>query len=178
MLKDIAQGDGDLTKRLAVEQRDEVGELCRYFNQFAENIQHIIQDIASATHQLSASAKELPQVSMQTNKGVREQEVALVEINSANEELRTRIAEQKLVMEDVMDLVNSYEQSPGLAQVIQTLQPVVTAFDAVTREEASSDISKSGGAIVIGGGPRYTASEEVLAQITEAVSTARNQLVK
>ena len=33
-------------------------------------------------------------------------------------------------------------------------------------------------AIIIGGGPRYTASEEVLAQITEAVTTARNQLVK
>ena len=34
--------------------------------------------------------------------------------DSANEELRTRIAEQKLVMEDVIDLVNSYGQSPGL----------------------------------------------------------------
>ena len=55
---------------------------------------------------------------------------------------------------------------------------MVAAFDAVTREEASSDISKSGSAIIIGGGPRYTASEEVLAQITEAVTTARNQLVK
>tara|TARA_Y100000813_G_scaffold197096_2_gene181748 strand:- start:1213 stop:1857 length:645 start_codon:yes stop_codon:yes gene_type:complete len=98
--------------------------------------------------------------------------------DSANEELRTRIAEQKLVMEDVIDLVNSYGQSPGLTTVIQTLEPVVAAFDAVTREEASSDISKSGSAIIIGGGPRYTASEEVLAQITEAVTTARNQLVK
>ena len=98
--------------------------------------------------------------------------------DSANEELRTRIAEQKLVMEDVIDLVSSYGQSPGLTTVIQTLEPVVAAFDAVTREEASSDISKSGGAIIIGGGPRYTASEEVLAQITEAVTTARNQLVK
>ena len=98
--------------------------------------------------------------------------------DKANEELRNRIAEQKLVMEDVMDLVSSYEQSPGLAEVINTLQPVVAAFDAVQKEEASSDISKSGGTIVIGGGPRYTASEEVLAQITDAVSTARNQLVK
>ena len=96
----------------------------------------------------------------------------------ANEELRMRIAEQKLVMEDVIDLVSSYKQSPGLAEVIQTLEPVVSAFDAVTREEANSDISKEGSAIIIGGGPRYTASEDVLAQITEAVTTARNQLVK
>ena len=56
--------------------------------------------------------------------------------DKANEELRNRIAEQKLVMEDVIDLVSSYEQSPGLTTVIQTLEPVVAAFDAVTREEA------------------------------------------
>ena len=98
--------------------------------------------------------------------------------DKANEELRARIAEQKLVMEDVLDLVTSYEQSPGLKEVVATLQPVVEAFAAVEKEEASNEISKSGGAIIIGGGPRYTASEEVLAQITEAVSTARNQLVK
>ena len=53
-----------------------------------------------------------------------------------------------------------------------------SGFRVCQKEEASSDISKSGGAIVIGGGPRYTASEEVLAQISDAVSTARNQLVK
>lgn len=98
--------------------------------------------------------------------------------DKANEELRARIAEQKLVMEDVLDLVTSYDQSPGLQEVVATLQPVVEAFAAVEKEEASSEISKSGGAIIIGGGPRYTASAEVLAQITEAVSTARNQLVK
>ena len=56
---------------------------------------------------------------------------------------------------------------------------MVVAFDAVTKEEAKNDVPKaSGGAIFIGGGPRYTASEEVLAQITDAVTTARDQLVK
>ena len=77
-----------------------------------------------------------------------------------------------------MDLVTSYQQSPELQNVVSTLQPVVAAFEAVQKEEASSSVSKSGGAIIIGGGPRYTASEEVLAQITAAVTTARNQLVK
>ena len=63
----------------------------------------------------------------------------------ANEELRARIAEQKLVMEDVMDLVTSYQQSPELQNVVSTLQPVVAAFEAVQKEEASSSVSKSGG---------------------------------
>lgn len=98
--------------------------------------------------------------------------------DKANQTLRQRIAEQKLVMEDVMDLVTSYQQSPELQGVVDILRPVVTAFDAVNEEQASNDVTKSEGTIVIGGGPRYTASEEVLAQITDAVTTARNQLVK
>ena len=49
----------------------------------------------------------------------------------------------------------------------------------MTKEEAKNEVPKgNGGAIFIGGGPRYTASEEVLAQITDAITTARNQLVK
>ena len=96
----------------------------------------------------------------------------------ANEALRQRIAEQKLVMEDVMDLVTSYEQSPELQAVVATLQPVVAAFEAVEKEQAGNEVSKSQGAILIGGGPRYTVSEEALAKITDAVAAARNQLVK
>jgi hypothetical protein len=54
----------------------------------------------------------------------------------------------------------------------------VDAFDAVQKEEANNTIRKSQGAILIGGGSRYTASEEVLAQISSAVADVRNQLVK
>ena len=77
-----------------------------------------------------------------------------------------------------MDLVTSYEQSPELQAVVATLQPVVAAFEAVEKEQAGNEVSKSQGAILIGGGPRYTVSEEALAKITDAVAAARNQLVK
>lgn len=98
--------------------------------------------------------------------------------DKANGDLRSRIAEQKLVMEDVLDLVTSYQQSPELEAMVASLQPIVVAFDAVQKEEANNTISKSQGAILIGGGSRYTASEEVLAQISSAVADVRNQLVK
>jgi hypothetical protein len=78
----------------------------------------------------------------------------------------------------VVDLVTSYNQSPGLKAMIESLQPIVDAFDAVQKEEANNTIRKSQGAILIGGGSRYTASEEVLAQISSAVADVRNQLVK
>jgi hypothetical protein len=99
---------------------------------------------------------------------------------TANDELRTRIAEQKLVLEDVMDLVTSYDQSAALKEVVATLQPIVEAFEGVGLEtvEGVNPPKKQEGVILIGGGPKLQVSEEVLAQLTEAVTSARNQLVK
>lgn len=96
----------------------------------------------------------------------------------ANDDLKKRIAEQKLVMEDVMMLVKSYRQSTELAGLIAAMQPVVDAFDAVTKETGASDITKSEGAIIIGGGPSFSMSDEALASIANAVADVRNQLVK
>ena len=98
--------------------------------------------------------------------------------DQANDDLKKRIAEQKLVMEDVMMLVKSYTQSAELAGLIASMQPVVDAFDAVTKEAGASDITKSEGAIIIGGGPSFSMSDEALASIANAVADVRNQLVK
>ena len=51
-LKDIAQGEGDLTMRLQVSSRDEVGELAKWFNTFIEKLQGIIKDITSGVETL------------------------------------------------------------------------------------------------------------------------------
>jgi len=98
--------------------------------------------------------------------------------SQANDELKTRIAEQKLVMEDVLDLLGSYEATPELQAMVSSLQPIVDAFAAVERAEASNNVSKSQGAIVLGGGPRYTASDETLDNISNAVTAVRNQLIQ
>ncbi|MDY6952249.1 MAG: HAMP domain-containing protein, partial [Thermodesulfobacteriota bacterium] len=44
MLKDIAEGEGDLTTRLEVGSHDEVGELAQWFNTFIQNLQGIVKD--------------------------------------------------------------------------------------------------------------------------------------
>jgi methyl-accepting chemotaxis protein len=58
-LKDIAEGDGDLTKQLPVSSRDELGELSQWFNTFLLNLQQIIKDIASSSGQVGQSSGNL-----------------------------------------------------------------------------------------------------------------------
>ncbi|HBO2329384.1 TPA: methyl-accepting chemotaxis protein PctA, partial [Pseudomonas aeruginosa] len=51
-MQDIAQGEGDLTKRLAVTSRDEFGVLGDAFNQFVERIHRSIREVAGTAHKL------------------------------------------------------------------------------------------------------------------------------
>ena len=64
--KDIAQGEGDLTKRVPVHGSDEIATLGGYFNQFIEKLQamilkvvHVTDKVASASVELSATAEEI-----------------------------------------------------------------------------------------------------------------------
>ncbi|MCT5715152.1 methyl-accepting chemotaxis protein PctA [Pseudomonas aeruginosa] len=51
-MQDIAQGEGDLTKRLAVTSHDEFGVLGDAFNQFVERIHRSIREVAGTAHKL------------------------------------------------------------------------------------------------------------------------------
>ncbi len=56
-MQEIAQGDGDLTKRLAIQSQDEFGELASAFNRFVERIHTSIREVSSATSQVNEVAK-------------------------------------------------------------------------------------------------------------------------
>ena len=61
-LKDIAQGDGDLTRRLEVKSSDEIGQLARWFNSFMDNIHGIVSEIKENSEKLSSSSSELSNI--------------------------------------------------------------------------------------------------------------------
>ena len=68
-LRDIAEGDGDLTKRLSDRYNDEIGELRKWFNIFVEKIQVIIVDVKKSSAELDSASGGLASLSdqMQTN---------------------------------------------------------------------------------------------------------------
>jgi len=63
MLKDIAQGEGDLTSRLVINNKDELGELAKWFNLFIEKIQKIIKDFSNTTNTLYTSSEKISKIS-------------------------------------------------------------------------------------------------------------------
>ncbi|MDD5176533.1 MAG: methyl-accepting chemotaxis protein [Sterolibacterium sp.] len=63
-LRDIASGEGDLTRRLEVKSRDEIGYVAEVFNAFMEKLQGIIHDVKSGAEQVSHSVDELAVISV------------------------------------------------------------------------------------------------------------------
>ncbi|HEX8988189.1 MAG TPA: methyl-accepting chemotaxis protein [Rhodocyclaceae bacterium] len=62
-LRDIAEGEGDLTRRLEVKGRDEIGEVALAFNAFMEKLQAVIGEVKSSAAQVAHTINELAAVS-------------------------------------------------------------------------------------------------------------------
>lgn len=64
-MQDIAEGEGDLTKRLDAKSTDELGQMANHFNAFVDKIQHIVQQIGRNSDTVASAASELSATSCQ-----------------------------------------------------------------------------------------------------------------
>lgn len=62
-LKNIAEDNGDLTVRIAVNNNDEIGELVNWFNSFMEKLQHLMSSLIDTAAPMSDAAKEIKSLS-------------------------------------------------------------------------------------------------------------------
>ena len=82
-LKDIASGDGDLTKRLEKKSNDELGDVVDSFNEFVEKLHHSISDVVSSIQPLTSLSSDLGALTSDTltitgNQNRATEEVSLV----------------------------------------------------------------------------------------------------
>ncbi len=59
VLRDMAQGQGDLTRRLPITSRDEIGVACRLFNTFVEKLHGIIGQVAHTAREVASTSEAL-----------------------------------------------------------------------------------------------------------------------
>ncbi|MBI9092993.1 MAG: cache domain-containing protein [Desulfobacterium sp.] len=91
MLKDIAEGEGDLTKRLDVISKDEVGSLSKWFNAFIERLHNIIVDIGGNAETVTAASGEVLTISEQITDGADELSGKANSVAAAAEEMSTNM---------------------------------------------------------------------------------------
>jgi methyl-accepting chemotaxis protein len=82
-LKDIAQEDGDLTVRISTNNKDEIGDLVYWFNQFIEKLQGVVRDIGNSSKPLANLADNLNQVSGNARQTIAAQQMSAADAKAA-----------------------------------------------------------------------------------------------
>jgi methyl-accepting chemotaxis protein len=105
-LKDIATGEGDLTKRLEINSKDEIGTLARWFNQFVDNLQLIIKDLASNAQDMRSSSAELSEISQTMSVGSRKTSDKATGVAEAGDQMRYNMNSVASAMEEATTNLN------------------------------------------------------------------------
>ncbi len=90
-LNDIAQGEGDLTRRLDDSSRDEIGRVAKAFNQFAGKIEDMVKEVKSSANTINTSASEIAAGNMNLSQRTEEQASSLEETASSMEEMTSAV---------------------------------------------------------------------------------------
>ncbi|WP_319521283.1 methyl-accepting chemotaxis protein [uncultured Desulfosarcina sp.] len=152
-LKDIAQGEGDLTMRLEATTKDEVGELARWFNTFIEKLQGIIKDIAGGVQTLSSSSTELSAISEQMTQGIQNVSEKANTVSAAAEEMSANMNNVAAAMEESATNTNmvasaAEEMSSTIGEIAQNAEKARSISDEAAHKAstASNNMDELGNA--------------------------------
>ncbi|WP_256669898.1 methyl-accepting chemotaxis protein [Pseudomonas sp. OIL-1] len=92
-IRDIADGEGDLTKRVEVTSTDEIGQLGQSVNLFLEQLQTLIQQVADSTLQVASASQQMSTIAVTQQQLVSEQYMAIDQVSTAATEMSAAIHE-------------------------------------------------------------------------------------
>lgn len=87
MLDDIAQGEGDLTRRLTSDRSDELGSIAKGFNTFLAKLQAMITQVVTSVQSVSDSSEHTADIAIRTNIGVHKQMAEIDQVATAVHEM-------------------------------------------------------------------------------------------
>lgn len=88
-LQDIASGEGDLTRRLRYQRRDELGQLAGGFDRFLDKLQPVIAEIQRAAQDARATATHSATIASQASAGMQQQYREIEQAATAAQEMST-----------------------------------------------------------------------------------------
>jgi len=102
MMREIADGDGDLRHRLPEDGNDELAVLGKRFNHFVVKIQDTVREVGATTDQVASAAEELSSVATETRQSVQEQ-------GSETDQIASAINEMAATIQQIAGNANSVE---------------------------------------------------------------------
>ncbi len=169
-LKDIAQGEGDLTMRLEVNTKDEIGELSTWFNTFIEKLQGIIRQIDDNAKAVHESSTGLSLIATQMSSGAEDTAGRANAVATATEEMTANLTNVAAAMEESSTNTNvvaaaAEEMTSTINEIAKNAGDAKTISDEAVQkaENASTRMSELGRAT------------QVIGKVTEAINDISEQ---
>lgn len=134
VFKDLAEGEGDLRTRIPVQSEDEIGQVAKYFNLFAEKLHQIIIQLIQVNNRLVQQAESLYQVSDELSVETENMNMQIEGVTSASDEINVNITVIAGAAEQASTNVNSMTKiADDMSQNIHTV--------ASAAEQTSSNVN-------------------------------------
>jgi len=150
---DVASGQGDLTKRIAVKTDDEVGDLANAFNQFTGQIHELVTDISHMSDKLNTSIQSVGELTTQSSfkiadsrKDVASASSNIDEMSSAAKEISTTAKSADEQVTDACEITHQGKSLIGstvsvMEQAQQQIQHAVSVIAQLKEDsESISDV--------------------------------------
>lgn len=140
--REIAEGEGDLTRALTVTSRDEVGELAECFNRFVARLREMVQRTRNVSLDLNGATEKIRASSREVNDGAVRQSHSLEESYRAMQGIEASISG---IAESTGSLVDSAEESSSATlELGATIEEIASQMEKLFTivDEVSSSINE------------------------------------
>jgi len=136
-LRDISEGDGDLTQTITTKSTDEIGDLARYFNNTLDKIKHLVMSIKTESVTLSSVGTDLARNMNETAAAVNEITANIQSIKGRVINQSASVSQTHATMGQVVGNINKLdklvqEQSKNVAQASSAIEQMVANTNSVT----------------------------------------------
>jgi len=170
-MRDIAEGEGDLTRRLVDNHEDEIGELRKWFNVFVERIQGIIKDVAKGSLELDSASNKLASLSENMKQDAEQTSLMAVKATQSSEETNINMNSVAAAMEEAATNINmvataAEEMNVTVEQISEnTTQAQAITVNAVEQTKNASKQVGELGLAAVGIGKVLETISEISAQV-------------
>jgi methyl-accepting chemotaxis protein len=159
-LRDIAEGEGDLTRTISVNSKDEIGDLAKYFNQTLEKIKNLVisikkegisltdigEDLASNMTETASAINEITANIQSIKDRVVNQSASVTETNATMEQITVNI--DKLNGHIESQVASVTQSSSAIEEMLANIQSVTTTLNKnaenVTSLTSASEVGRNG----------------------------------
>ena len=170
-LKDISEGDGDLTQRIEIKTKDEIGELANSFNAFISKLNNIIVDISVNSETVTAASDEVLSISDQMLESAEDLFSRSNSVAAAAEEMSSNMGSVAAASEEAATNLDMVSGSAGQMKI--TLNEVAENCEKArgVSENAANQVDAASERVGLLG-----SSAQEISKVTEAITDIAAQI--